>query len=439
MPIDLAAFAAALRRGLGRCVLEARAVSDPTPLRPLVLAACRENQAYDPQCEGSRVTYLLELADATGVRREARDATLAALPRDDDSWDAEQLVDLARAFALDGDGEARQALVDQLQRLPGSRSAGAALVDVDNRAGLSDEGKGLLYVARVMGERPDEVETWVASFLVEDAAECFGEGPTNEALERAARASPAVARFRELVREHRAPRPPRPEPPAEAFTFERLLAEFRGRAAGVPGAGSGASFGWGRRAPAAELALAAEALTADAPPELQELLLGAFARTTFPGPPERLFAFALSEHPRVARRAFEALAHLTHPALRAFALARLADAPPRWNALRILRKNGGPSDGDAVGAALAVAPGDEHDRHAVGLALLAACPEAAPPSAWAAPLAWLYEHTPCSRCRGRAVELLDEAGALDPATRAECLHDCSLDTRDVARGRAPGP
>jgi hypothetical protein len=431
--LDPVAFAAALRKGLGRCVVRARAAGDPAPLRPLVLAACREHQAYDPQIEGTRTTYLLELARAVGALDEVRALTLDALP-DDDSWDAEQHVGLAAAFAREGDRRAARALAAQVRNAPTMTSAGAALVEADGEAGLANEGRGLLYVARLVGERCDEGDAWVAASAFDRAAELFGEGPVTAALARVARTSPPVARFAELARAYRARSPAPPRPPTAPPSFDPLLADLAPDGTNGRRPGRGVAIVWGRRAPPGELARAAEALAAERSPARQEMLLATFFYAPFPAPPERLFDLTRSAHGAVADAAFRALAALEHPALRPFALACLAERPPRRGALQLLSKNGAPGDGALVVAALAAAPPPDDDaRHDVGLALLNGLAPDAPPGDRAVPLAWVYEHTPCSHCRNCAVRGLVGAGALAPSMRAECPFDCDLDTRALVR------
>lgn len=439
MPADRPSFAVALRRGLGRCVIEARASTSPSPspYGPLVIAACRHHQAYDPQSEGLRTRYLLELAEATGVESDVLTATVEALPVADGSWDADQLVDLARAFACDGDARAREALVAQVKLAPASHDAAAALADADGEAGLVDEDMGLLFAARLLGERDDEGDAWVARSLVEDASTWFGAGAVEEALTRAALASPALERFRELARPPEPAHAARPAP-GDA-TLERLLDDVRTTREKRLNP-RGIVLTWGRRASPAELARLAEVLTDERLPEDQEVLLAAFVRANFPGPPERLFALARSDRSMTSQDAFRALKHLSHPAIRPFALACLAERPLRWGALSLFGKNGVPGDGRFVREVLDGVPDDDDEVHAVSLSLLDGRPEGAPGDAWAAPLAWLYEHTPCSVCRRHAIEALVEGDTLDPAMRAECRYDCDLDTRALVReggGRAP--
>lgn len=63
--MDAVAFEHALKRGLGRAVLWLQ-THDATPYRDIILHACLYNQAHDPQCEGNRAAYMLDVTVGTG-------------------------------------------------------------------------------------------------------------------------------------------------------------------------------------------------------------------------------------------------------------------------------------------------------------------------------------------------------------------------------------
>jgi hypothetical protein len=52
-------FAGALRKGQGRALMHVRhhGLND---VADLVLAACLEDQSYDPQCEGGRAAWMIQ-------------------------------------------------------------------------------------------------------------------------------------------------------------------------------------------------------------------------------------------------------------------------------------------------------------------------------------------------------------------------------------------
>ena len=86
---------------------------DPKSLRETVLHACTHNLTYDPQCEGDRETYLLDLIHACDDEKFLRKGLLEALttaPRDPDTLDLRQTIALCRNFAEKGDTEMKEAM-----------------------------------------------------------------------------------------------------------------------------------------------------------------------------------------------------------------------------------------------------------------------------------------------------------------------------------------
>ncbi len=127
--------------------------------------------------------------------------------------------------------------------------------------------------------------------------------------------------------------------------------------------------------------------------------------------------------------ALTALAHVTHPAVRKLALELLDDPVRRVMAVDLLASNYLPGDEGRILALLDedVAP---HIWHWLGygaLAIFSAHPEAADLA-----LHCIYERTPCSHCRHRAVALLHRRGQLSDAMVEECCHDAHAGTRALA-------
>lgn len=48
---------------------------------------------------------------------------------------------------------------------------------------------------------------------------------------------------------------------------------------------------------------------------------------------------------------------------------------------------------------------------------------------------WMYEHNPCSMCRGQIVESLEALNALTPELLRECQYDVQGETRAWASKR----
>jgi len=102
-------FGAAIRAGRGRAYLHVRqfglsAVAD------LVLAACLKDQRYDPQFEESRASWLFSMFDGAKEYPSFSSSSVNALERETNTWDSQQLCELAALMAKNGDAKAHEAL-----------------------------------------------------------------------------------------------------------------------------------------------------------------------------------------------------------------------------------------------------------------------------------------------------------------------------------------
>jgi hypothetical protein len=431
--LDPPAFRGALDRGLGRCVLHLREGGDPTPHREALLDTFRHNRAYDPQCEGTRVTYLVDLAEAASMLDELYDAALGALSTCDERWDADQHAAVALAFARDGDRPAAHALRARLDELP----PGHPVFDSIAWAVLQLDGiTGLLRALRRLGSDPSaEARTGSGSYLCAVASDTLGEQTVKDAL--AAVDDGVVAAQLDAIRDFddRFSRAPASRKP---LTLDGLIEEARAHAAkGARYMGHGA---WAKQASEDDLRAASDRLAAAREPWLQGLLLRVFLRAPYPGPLGALLALAAADDEKVRDEALRVLSHIEAPEVRALVWSSLAGNPPSWGAIRLLDANYEPGDGRRVASLLEQVPDEIHLIHSIGFDLFEAFKGERRGDDVIEPFAWLYEHTPCSRCRNDAVAALDDHGALRGAIADECAWDCCDETRElVQQGDDPRP
>lgn len=110
---EVRAFKEALKRGVGRCVLQLRTDEGRRKFRPLVLWACSRNLEYDAQVAGTRAWYLHQMIrqyeDVTPFLRIVEKAMFRTFfcTR---GWLFEQSVELLTLLAADGHARARAAL-----------------------------------------------------------------------------------------------------------------------------------------------------------------------------------------------------------------------------------------------------------------------------------------------------------------------------------------
>ncbi len=410
-----------LRQGRGFAILRA----DEAPrdrLDEILLDACTHWTGIDRQSEGSRAEYLFDVLVKTGTRDPLEAPILAALPHRD-SWDREQLLELAYLFVLDGSAAAEQAIRETFLRSVEevARPGAVQLVAV---SGLS----GLALVAHELGrvltkERADEWELQPLQIAETD----FGTDAAAEVLTRGAVSDPYIRRYSEAVQVYRAskaqrvPGPPRPLP--FALTFEALAGSSIDRTS------RWVFRRWGREAPEGELLKAAAALGAVSP-EVRLRILLAFEDRKFPGPPGALLQLLNSDDEELVDRTWSALRHLDVEEVRVRAKEDLSRLPPKVEALRGLQK-GLRSDEVPWVASVLAGITDEDEIHTAGLILRDAVDEGGGPHL-APLLLTLYERGNCGICREGFVAGMARLKVLPPEVLEECRYDSFLDLRAAA-------
>ncbi|MCM1541248.1 MAG: hypothetical protein NC121_08300 [Blautia sp.] len=105
-------FREAMKRGLGRCILELDQAEDAEKYREIVLWGCTHDLSYDTQCEGTRAWYMREMVRRLREERPFVDAVIRKLSqyRPNGGWEFSHYCELLGLFALDGNREALTAL-----------------------------------------------------------------------------------------------------------------------------------------------------------------------------------------------------------------------------------------------------------------------------------------------------------------------------------------
>lgn len=419
-------FRSSLKQGTGRAMLILRGDPHDPDLQAALLAACRTNLVFDPQCEPARAPYLRRLILAAGqveaVRRDLA-ALLAAEPPPGATEDLVQAYELLCLLADDAPGFDRRILWDFPGRTDRAAALAACLAALVRLEGLP---AFLEAVARFRGDG----SLWLSDFeqLREALRERDGPVSADAALADARRLSPDLDRLlSDLdVRAGRA------EEPADGEGYAAIRKRLLAGSVRFPAR-------WRERASPADLAAAAADLLAETDDERRVPYLRLFARVDFPLPPEPLLPLLASAHRQVKYQAARMLARLDHPAVRCLALDALRDATTEWHlGLTLLAGSATDADARLFGPLIDASPDDEelHRRCSDILRIVESgrlSAEAAAPL-----LVRIYEETPCSNCRGDAVRLLARYGRLPPWLAAECVFDVDEVTAAIASA-ASGP
>jgi hypothetical protein len=421
-----------LRQGRGLALLRAREAAGPGQ-RDILLDACTHFTGYDFQVEGSRAEYLFDVLVAAGERESLEAPLLEALGQRD-SWDREQLLDLAYLFALDGSAAAEHALRDTFVRCAAEPSRPGA-PQVVRGCGLP----GLVLVARELGRvMPEQGADWDEAHPLEVAEEHFGVEAVADTLAQAALGEPYVRRYLDAVQAYRVKLAQRERgtraPLPFALTFEALRASVLD-----PGKRPKRwlSRRWGLEAPVAEVERAVEALRAGVPAELRLAILWAFGARPFPGPSGVLIDALNSEEAEIRNAAWELLSHVESDEVRARAREELRQPQASVRALQGLERNFRDEDVPLVANVLSGIT-DPDDLHFAGLALLDTVDACGGPHL-APLLLTLYEAGTCGHCRHSLAGRMHELGVAPPAVVQECRYDAFLDLRADAVAWASSP
>ena len=167
-------FDVALQRGLGRAILSLCERGDGAAHRDAILHACRNNLAYDPQIEGDRGQYLVDVLEASGDLDWHLPRLREALWISDFYFD--QLADICGRLTKRGIADFRKDLYDawNLRFASGSEDGGSHTDGAEVLIRL-DGAEGWRFVARRLLESPlSEDESWLVESFFDELRETLG-------------------------------------------------------------------------------------------------------------------------------------------------------------------------------------------------------------------------------------------------------------------------
>jgi ribosomal protein L17 len=418
------AFRHAIRLGTGRAYLLAQAHPE-IDFSTYIIEAALRCFAYDGQAEPNRAPYLYELYCLVPQQARIRRAVLRGLATERaDTWALTQLFKLTLFFAQEGDAAARKALYRNFLRNPIRGSDWAGTDEIITLDGLA----GLHYIARKYGQylarHPDD---WQDDGPIEFLREQCPDLDVWTALRQWAETDTDVRRYLQNVKNTLASQAyyqaAQPEPePAPAPTLELLLRR-------PPG--TYVRLAMRRQLPGpAETQQLAERLLTEQNPAVLENLLYLFSRVKFPLGYAPILALArqkTSRRYRLMEFATDALAHLSAPEVREFALEKLARTTRPGQYTRILRSNYQAGDA-ALLTSIAERFHNEHTIESLAVSYVAIY-EANPTPECAGPLLALYAKMNCGMHRYEVVQLLLANGVLPAWLNEELPFDSYHKTR----------
>lgn len=112
-------FKEAMKRGLGRCVLELDATKNIEKYRKIILWGCRHNLSFDTQCEGTRALYMHELVNRFPDTTPFIDAVIKKFAHSGhkNDWGFSYYSELLSWFASDDNERAKSVLWEKYTEL----------------------------------------------------------------------------------------------------------------------------------------------------------------------------------------------------------------------------------------------------------------------------------------------------------------------------------
>ena len=429
--------------------MHARSVGVNT-FEAIIVDACLHDRAFDPQCEGDRSGWLMNLVAASGSEARIVNELMPQFDAPtDEFWDATQRCQIARELAQRGYPGARSRLYACFRKWPDT----ANVIGAEDIVAL-DGADGLLHVAQHFGTLlQQERGFWVDDGPIRSFDERQGSGSGRRILERAAEHSTSVAaylgRLDERDREKRSS-----SNTTEQSNGHPNIANVKFDAAGPrshiermqeisaaevirqietedPQQIRFWFVGWGRHAAPGGLAMVFEAMTRQSEPGRLCKYLRVFSRRALPAFDTRLLEYAGHANADVRRLAHKAMSNYAHPGVRRLAIERLRAGLFCEGELGLLKSTYQSGDAALIEQVLRV-PKDRDQLHGLAYGLIELFETNTDPES-ASLMLFVYEETPCSNCRARAVEILASTGQLPGWLIEECRDDCSEEIRLIAK------
>jgi hypothetical protein len=409
-PLSRDAFSRALITGHGRALIHAENFGTESD-REEILKAATTCLVYDSQIDGYREWWLARLCNAAGLI-----GTMIDLPPVGSDEDRGQRAAVLKRFFEAGHETALSKLYEMCCfDEEGHEIAGCQeLIDVDGE-------RGLIFIAQRLGARLlQDPDYWVTDWELTFFDDLYGTGCGKAILSEAAAGDARVRIYLEKVLEA-GEKPYAASGQEQIEPVERILEwiksspkrEMRLRR-------------WGRRATTEDRAEIVKLFGTESSPIVLTNALICFIGVGFPSFDEALLRLVFHEDDGVRFYACRAFAHHDEPQVRSAALALLHHGDLA-NGTEMLQLSGRSEDSAAILSTLARNhPGEENHEVLSNLIQLLEKNDAIREPR--IPL-YVYEFSPCMRCRERAVEALIQWGACPQWLLDEAAQDASVGIR----------
>jgi len=435
-------FRKAINMGLGSAILELKKNKNNDQYKDALLYAVTHNTCYDAQCENTRGNYIFEaikLVWGSDFLEKVLEEIIECFYKTNDFHLSNQLCDVLYCFWKDGYDRAGEAIwikfENYLQNIENSNTIiGDQREILENTAiSLCDVYgfKGFFVIAKKIGNLMLKTEKLIfTDWFFECACNKFGEKQIMPQLVLQAETSLGKKRFLEEILLEKARSEERDRNrkiKIERTTIESYIEDVK----------NGKVFIYNSRRLAKNISLEERIKIADIISETDDYkikigLMRVFSFIDYPYTLEKLFSIYKLESRELKEYTLEAMARFKDKRLHDLAVFNLKNSFFIIESLQLLRKNFH-NDYDLIYSI------QRHyhkkcyyDYHSLSGCIQGIFSKRKNPKAFPI-LLFDYYKNPCSHCRTYTIEIMRQNKCLPENIIAECLYDCSLDTRKLAK------
>jgi hypothetical protein len=428
-------FKEAMKRGLGRCVIELNKQTDIEKYRDIVLWGCLHNLAYDTQCEGTRAEYMYVLQSKfegnyfePKILEKYKKLTM-------DSWLFDHYTEMLYWFASNGSNQARKALYDKLNELleynahkkqhksyrPQREQFEWLCIWLTTLDGFAAFKK----IVECVGEAYEKYacqDEMILDWFYANSQSKFGKSRIDNYLSRRSSKSPHVHSFRKETEKYS---DVVSDPPEVQYSLDRFVEEckkdtsYRYRIV---------SRRFAQNASEEELKSLAGLVIFEPDDSVKAKLLSVFCKAKFPLDINIVIDYSKSGNEDLQNASFQALENNPSKIVHDYAIGLLLENKDLTDAIQLLCKNFQKADAKLLVKAFQSIPvtyeGNWHGAYIDVLGLCESnridCREL---------LLLMFENTLCSFCRESIVRALKKHKLLTEDIRNECKYDSNANIR----------
>jgi hypothetical protein len=415
-------FEDSIKKGTGRAILVLKA-NPKVDFNDIIIDACVNNFAYDPQSEGSRAPYLYELIRLSAHRKRLERQVLAELSNFVAPlcrYGLDQLFDLAAYQASNGNALAKEIIYSKLREI-GARE----VLNERFTAAIDADGvDGLIFLAKLFGKKMrQDGSLWDDDYLIWYAEERYAGLNVRKILEDLGRTDQDIASYLEVVRQNLSTQ----ESEESAFpripTYDLLKSKIESDAV-IAGP-------WAGRAPKETIDQLARDMLEEKDTNRIAPYLRLFSNVKFPFDYSVFLGLLRPDDQEFNSLICRALGYFRDKRIRALALANLHHNLCVEESVDLLVENFEEGDSEIL-ANLLESTQDEDDFHSLGQSMMKVFSRNRTVAALT-PLLKIYDRSRCGCCRYYAIEIMLENGMMPGWIKEEAAFDSYTNTRELIK------